>query len=173
VHKVSIIPRGRSALGYTLQLPLEDRFLAMREELVGEITVLMAGRAAEQLVFGEISTGAANDLERATDIAHRMVTEYGMSKELGAMTFGKKDREVFIGRDLLKEKNYSERTSQEIDTEVRKILSAGYERAVALLKKHEPKLIKLASSLLEKEIIEGEEIDLILKLKAPVAKPVE
>jgi cell division protease FtsH len=170
VHKVSIIPRGRAALGYTLQLPIEDRFLAMRDELLGEVAVLMAGRAAEQLVFGEISTGAANDLERATDIAHRMVTEYGMSKEMGAMTFGKKDREVFLGRDLLKEKNYSEATAQEIDGEVRKILAAAYDRAVVLLKKNESKLVKLANTLLQKEIIEGEEIDRILHVKAPAAK---
>jgi len=170
VHKVSIIPRGHAALGYTLQLPLEDRFLTMRDELLGDVAVLLAGRAAEEIVFREISTGATNDLERATDIAHRMVCEYGMSKEMGSMTFGKKDREVFLGKDLLKEKNYSEMTAQAIDREVRKIVTTAYERAASLIKKNENKLHKLATTLLEKEIIEGEEVDRILNIKTPVVK---
>ncbi len=170
VHKVSIIPRGRAALGYTLQLPLEDRFLAMREELLNEIAVLLAGRAAEELIFNEISTGAANDLERATDTAHRMVCEYGMSKEMGTVTFGKNSREVFLGKDLLKEKNYSEETAREIDAEVRKIIAESYERVRLLLRKNESKLVKLASALLEKEIIEGEAIDQILNVKTPPVK---
>ncbi len=170
VHKMSIIPRGRGALGYTLQLPTEDRFLAMREELQNEVSVLLAGRAAEQLIFNEISTGASNDLERATDIAHRMVCEYGMSKELGTMTFGKKDHEVFLGRDLMKEKNYSEKTAQAIDSEVHKIVTSAYDRSMQLLKKNESKLVKLAATLLEKEIILSEEIDQIIHLKAPSAK---
>jgi len=170
VHKMSIIPRGRGALGYTLQLPVEDRFLAMREELLNEICVLVAGRAAEQLVFDEISTGASNDLERATDIAHRMVCEYGMSKVLGTLTYGKKDTEVFLGRDLLKEKNYSEETAQTIDVEVRKIVTAAFERAQLLLKKNQGKLEKLAHTLLEKEVILSEEIDQILHLKTPAVK---
>ncbi len=170
VHKMSIIPRGRGALGYTLQLPIEDRFLAMREELLNEVSVLLAGRAAEQLIFNEISTGASNDLERATDIAHRMVCEYGMSKELGTMTYGKKDHEVFLGRDLLKEKNYSEQTAQAIDIEVRKIVMSAYDRSMQLLKKNESKLVKLANTLLEKEIILSEEIDQIIHIKTPPAK---
>lgn len=165
VHKVSIIPRGHTALGYTLQLPLEDRFLSMREELLGEIAVLLAGRAAEALVFKEISTGAANDLERATELAHKMVCEFGMSEEMGSMTYGKKDREVFLGKDLLKEKNYSEETAKSIDREVRKIISDAYERAMSLLKKHEPRLTKLAETLLENEVLEGDLIDQILNIK--------
>ncbi|MCK5217906.1 ATP-dependent zinc metalloprotease FtsH, partial [bacterium] len=167
VHKVSIIPRGHTALGYTLQLPLEDRFLSMREELLGEIAVLLAGRASEALVFKEISTGAANDLERATELAHKMVCEFGMSDEMGTMTYGKKDREVFLGKDLLKEKNYSEDTAKSIDREVRKIIATAYERAMSLLKKHEPRLTKLAETLLENEVIEGEMIDQILNIKKP------
>ncbi|MCD4814648.1 ATP-dependent zinc metalloprotease FtsH [bacterium] len=170
VHKISIIPRGQAALGYTLQLPTEDRFLMMKEELHSDITGLLAGRAAEELIFKEISTGASNDLERATDIAHRMVCEYGMSKEMGAMTFGKKDREVFIGKDLMKEKNYSEMTAQGIDKEVKRIVSTAYDRAAMILKKNETKLHKLAGTLLEKEIIEGEEVNLILNIKTPAAK---
>jgi len=170
VHKVSIIPRGHAALGYTLQLPTEDRFLTMREELLGQISVLLAGRAAEALVFREISTGASNDLERATDLAHKMVCEYGMSDEMGNMTYGRKDREVFIGKDLMKEKNYSEVTAEAIDNEVRNIVTKAYERAAALLKKNETKLNKLASTLLEKEVIEGDEVDRILNIKAPVSK---
>lgn len=170
VHKVSIIPRGNTALGYTLQLPLEDRFLNMREELMGDISVLLAGRAAEDLVFHEITTGAANDLERVTDIAHRMVCEYGMSKEMGSRTYGKKDHEVFLGKDLVKEKNYSESTAQAIDREIREIVTTAYERACNLLKKHESKLHKLASTLLEKEVIEGDEINQILNNKMPAPK---
>ena len=170
VHKVSIIPRGHAALGYTLRMPLEDQYLYLREELLGEIAVKLAGRAAEQLVFEEISSGASDDLERATDIAHTMVCEWGMSKEMGTMTFGKKDREVFLGKDLLKEKNYSEKTAQEIDTEVRKIITQAYDRALLLLRKNEAKLHKLAETLLEKEIIEGEEVNRILNLKTPAAK---
>lgn len=173
VHKVSIIPRGHAALGYTLQLPLEDRFMTMRQELLGEVAVLLAGRAAEELVFQEISTGAANDLERATEIAHRMVCEYGMSKSMGAVTYGKKDREVFLGRDLFKEKNYSEETAQGIDHEVRTLITTAYERAQTLLKKNEAKLNKLAATLLEKEMIEAEEIDRILNIKSPVLKTKE
>jgi cell division protease FtsH len=130
----------------------------------------VAGRAAEQLVFDEISTGASNDLERATDIAHRMVCEYGMSKVLGTLTYGKKDTEVFLGRDLLKEKNYSEETAQTIDVEVRKIVTAAFERAQLLLKKNQGKLEKLAHTLLEKEVILSEEIDQILHLKTPAVK---
>jgi cell division protease FtsH len=170
VHKVSIIPRGHAALGYTLQLPLEDRFLTMREELLGEIAVLLAGRSAEELVFKEISTGASNDLERATELAHKMVCEYGMSDAMGALTYGKKDREVFIGKDLLKERNYSEQTAREIDTEVRKIITTAYERAATVLKKNEAKLNKLATTLLEKEVLEGEEVDRILNIKTPTPK---
>jgi cell division protease FtsH len=173
VHKVSIIPRGHAALGYTLQLPLEDRFLSMREELLGEISVLLAGRAAESIVFNEISTGAANDLERATELAHKMVCEYGMSDEMGSMTYGKKDREVFLGKDLLRDKNYSEATAEAIDNEVRKTINKSYDRSAALLKKHESKLNKLASTLLEKEVIEGEEVDRILNIKAPASKEVK
>lgn len=170
VHKVSIIPRGHTSLGYTLQLPLEDRFLSMRGELMGEIAVLLAGRAAEVLVFKEISTGASNDLERATELAHKMVCEFGMSEEMGTMTYGKKDREVFLGKDLLKEKNYSEETAKSIDSEVRKIISTSYTRAMSLLKKHEPRLIKLAETLLENEVIEGELIDQILNIKTPAPR---
>ncbi len=170
VHKVSIIPRGHTALGYTLQLPLEDRFLSMRGELLGEIAVLLAGRASEALVFKEISTGASNDLERATELAHKMVCEFGMSEEMGTMTYGKKDREVFLGKDLLKEKNYSEETAKSIDSEVRKIISTSYTRAMSLLKKHEPRLIKLAETLLENEVIEGDLIDQILNIKTPAPR---
>ncbi|MEW6517108.1 MAG: ATP-dependent zinc metalloprotease FtsH [candidate division FCPU426 bacterium] len=170
VHKVTIIPRGHAALGYTLRMPLEDQHLYPREELLGEIAVKLGGRAAEQLVFEEITSGAADDLEKATDIAHTMVCELGMSKEMGNMTFGKKDREVFLGKDLLKEKNYSEKTAQEIDAEVRKLITQSYDRALSLLRKHESRLHKLAEALLEKEVIEGEEVNRILNLKPPVAK---
>ena len=158
LHKVSIIPRGHAALGYTLHLPIEDRYLTTERELRDKITVLLGGRVAEELVFKEITTGAQNDLEMATGYAQRMVCEYGMSKKLGNLTFGKKDREVFLGRDLLREKDYSESTAIAIDEEVRKIVDEAHSRATELLKMHLENLRKLADRLLEKEVLEAEEV---------------
>ena len=158
LHKVSIIPRGHAALGYTLHMPVEDRYLTTEKELREKIIVLMGGRVAEELVFQEITTGAQNDLEIATNYAQRMVCEYGMSKKLGHLTFGKKDREVFLGRDLLREKDYSESTAISIDEEVRKIVDDCHIRATDLLRIHLDKLRKLADRLLEKEVLEAEEV---------------
>lgn len=158
LHKVSIIPRGHAALGYTLHMPVEDRYLTTEKELREKIVVLLGGRVAEELVFKEITTGAQNDLEIATNYAQRMVCEYGMSKKLGNLTFGKKDREVFLGRDLLREKDYSESTAIAIDEEVRKIVDDAHAQATELLKIHLDKLRKLADRLLEKEVLEAEEV---------------
>ncbi len=165
VHKISIIPRGHAALGYTLQLPLEDRFIALKSEILGEICVLLGGRAAEEIVFKEISTGAHNDLERATETAHKMVCEYGMSKRIGTLTLGRKEEQVFLGRDLFKEKNYSEKTAEKIDEEVSLIINQCYQKAKNLLNKNKKKLSALANVLLEKEILDRTEVEKILGVK--------
>ena len=162
VHKVSIIPRGVGALGYTIQLPMEDRYLMTRTELEERITVLMGGRASESLFFNEYTTGAHNDLKIATEMAHRMVCDFGMSDKLGPITLGGKEQEVFLGRDLLKEKNYSENLAAEIDEEVRKIIGECYRRARELVEKNKSKVDKLARRLLEKEVMDGEEVKRIL-----------
>ncbi|MBI4388057.1 MAG: ATP-dependent metallopeptidase FtsH/Yme1/Tma family protein [Candidatus Omnitrophica bacterium] len=171
LHKVSIIPRGHAALGYTLHLPLEDRYLVTEKELLDKITVLFGGRVAEELVFHEITTGAHNDLEVATNYAQRMVCEYGMSKKLGNLTFGKKDREVFLGRDLLREKDYSESTAVTIDQEVQRIVTECYERAKKILNENLDKLKKLSEKLLEKEVMDQIEVRQIIGLVQPLPVP--
>ena len=162
VHKVSVIPRGM-ALGVTVSIPEEDKRLMTREYLEDMITVLMGGRVAEKLVFGNLSTGAANDLERVTEIARKMVTEWGMSERLGPATFGKTQREVFLGRDLGLKTPISEETLRMIDEEIKGIVEWAEKRAEEILKKNIDKLHKLAQVLLEKETISGEELDKILK----------
>ena len=164
LHKVSIIPRGHAALGYTLHLPLEDRYLVREKELLDKITVLLGGRVAEELIFKQITTGAHNDLEIATGYAHRMVCEYGMSKRLGNLTFGKKDREVFLGRDLMREKDYSETTAVAIDEEVRRIVDQCYSHAKTTLQANLDKLKRLSEKLLEKEVLDSEEVKVIIGL---------
>ncbi len=172
VHKVSIIPRGHAALGYTLQVPTEDRFLASRKDLLGQITTLLGGRSAEEIVFGDITTGAGNDLDRATALAHAMVCEYGMSEKLGSLTLGRKDDFVFIGRDLMKEKNYSERTAQIIDDEVKRIVEDCHDKARKILIKNRKFLKIMAEALLEREILDGSEVDDILAGKKIPPKPI-
>ncbi len=163
VHKVSIIPRGSAALGYTLQLPTEDRYLVSKSELMERLSVLLAGRVAEELTFKDITTGAQNDLERATKIARQMVTEFGMSETLGPMTLGRKEQQVFLGRDIAENRNYSEEVAFQIDKEVEKIIESAYNRAKELLVKNKSKLKKIAKNLLEKETLEGAELDNLLK----------
>ncbi|KKL80767.1 hypothetical protein LCGC14_2001460 [marine sediment metagenome] len=150
IHKVSIIPRGSVALGYTLQLPLEDRYLATKSELLDKLSVLLAGRASEEVIFKEVSTGAQNDLEQATHIARKMVCDYGMSEKMGPMTLGKGNGEVFLGRDFLKEKNYSEEMAFNIDKEIMSLIKQCHETALRILKKYKGKLIRLAVKLLQK-----------------------
>lgn len=162
VHKISIIPRGYGVGGYTLQVPDEDRNLITKTEILGRITVLLGGRVAEELYFNEVSSGASDDLEKATHYAQAMVCELGMSEKLGHLTFGKKDRQVFLGRDLMREKDYSEQTAVLIDGEVRRIVDECYVRARDLLKQNMDKLTNLSNVLLEKEVIEAEEIKKIV-----------
>jgi len=168
IHKVSIIPRG-PALGYTLQLPLEDKYLSTKTEIIDKLTVFLGGRAAEELTFNELTTGAENDLHQATEIAHRMVCEYGMSDKLGPLTLRKKETEIFLGRDFVKEKAYSEKTAEMIDQEVKKIVEDCRGRAKELLRKNMAKLDRLAKALMEKEILVGEEVEEILKQREEVS----
>jgi cell division protease FtsH len=157
LHKVSILPRGH-ALGYTMQLPMDDKYLTSKPELLGNITALLGGRVAEELTFGEVTTGASNDLERATAITHRMVCEFGMSDKLGPLTFGNGNHQVFLGRDLGKERSYSEEIAFEIDKEIRNIVDSCYARAKKILEDHRDELETLANALLEKEVLDRDEV---------------
>jgi cell division protease FtsH len=164
VHKVSIIPRGR-ALGITMQLPIEDKHSYSRESLYNKIAVLMGGRAAEELVFHTMTTGAGNDIEHATEIARKMICEWGMSEKMGPVTFGKKEEQIFLGREMAAAKNYSEATAVEIDNEIRRIVEDNYNRALNLLKDNVDILIRLSQSLIEKENLSGVEVDEIISLE--------
>ncbi len=158
VHKVSILPRGL-ALGYTMPLPGEDKYLTTRDELLDDITGLLGGRAAEKLIFDEMTTGANSDLDRATDIARRMVCEFGMSDEIGPLTLGRRHGNPFLGRDIMEDRNYSEEVAQKIDVEVRKIIESSYDRAVGILAAHREKVDEIADVLIEKETIEREQFE--------------
>jgi cell division protease FtsH len=173
VDKVTIIPRGR-ALGITSYLPREERHSRSKDDLERWLTSAMGGRAAEQLVFGHLTTGAANDLENATALARRMVCELGMSDNLGPLTFGKKEEMVFLGREIASHKDYSESTAVLIDQEVRNIIERNYSRAVSVLKDNTDKLHLLAKSLLEREVLDGDEMNRLLKgeILEPI-KPVD
>ena len=161
VHKVSIIPRGR-ALGVTMQLPIEDKHSYSKESLLNRIAVLMGGRAAEEIVFNMMTTGAGNDIERATEIARKMVCEWGMSDKLGPVSFGKKDEQIFLGREMATQKNYSEATAVEIDFEIRRIVDENYARVMSLLKNKVDVLHKLSLELIVKENLSGDEVDRII-----------
>ena len=161
VHKVTIIPRGR-ALGLTQQLPPEDRLNMTREFAQNQIAILMGGRVAEEIVFGQKTTGAGNDIERATELARSMVTEWGMSDEFGPLNFSSGKHEVFLGRDFSNNDHVSEDTAKRIDAEIRHIVTQQYERAVAILKEHRKELEAIGDALLEHETIDGNDIDVIL-----------
>ncbi|HEY7559111.1 MAG TPA: ATP-dependent zinc metalloprotease FtsH [Candidatus Binatia bacterium] len=162
VHKVTIIPRGM-ALGLTQQLPIDEKHTYQKDYLLNNLAILFGGRVAEELVLNHMTTGAGNDIEKATDLAHRMVCEWGMSEKLGPMTFGKKEEEIFLGRDFTQKVDYSENTAIEIDAEIRRIIQDSYQRAKDLLKKNLGILHKIAESLLEKEVLDGSEIDAIVR----------
>jgi len=162
VHKVTIIPRGM-ALGVTQQVPVDDRHTWSKEYIFNRLAIMFGGRAAEELVIGHMTTGAGDDIEKATELARRMVCERGMSEQLGPMTFGKKEEQIFLGRDFTQTKDYSEKTALEIDAEVRRIIMEAYERAKEVLCANLEVLHKMAEVLLEKEVLEGLEIDEIIK----------
>jgi cell division protease FtsH len=162
IHKVTIIPRGM-ALGLTQQLPMDEKHTYPREYLLTNLVILFGGRVAEELVLEHMTTGAENDIEKATDLARRMVCEWGMSEKLGPMTFGKKEGEIFLGRDFTQKVDYSENTAIEIDGEVRRIIQESYHRAKDLLRTNLRLLHKVAEKLLEKEVLDGSEIDAIVR----------
>jgi cell division protease FtsH len=162
IHKVTIIPRGM-ALGLTQQLPMDEKHTYPKEYLLNNLVILFGGRVAEELVLEHMTTGAGNDIEKATELARRMVCEWGMSEKLGPMTFGKKEEEIFLGRDFTQKVDYSESTAIEIDAEVRRIIQESYHRAKDLLKSNLRLLHKVAETLLEKEVLDGSEIDAIVR----------
>ena len=175
VHKVTIIPRG-PALGVTQQLPTEDRLSFSKEWAENRIAIMLGGRIAEELVFGQITTGAGNDLERATDLARKMTCEWGMSEKMGPLTFGKKEEQVFLGRDFGSHQNYSEETARDIDAEVRRIVMNEYQRAHRILSENLEMLKKVAEALLEHETIDGDDIDVVvgggrIERQPPAAPP--
>ena len=162
IHKVSIIPRGR-ALGVTQQLPIDDRYTYSKDYLLKALTVLLGGRAAEEIALKHMTTGAGNDLERATELARRMVTEWGMSEKLGPLTFGKKDEQIFLGREIARHKDYSEKTATDIDEEVKRLVMEAYERAKAIISENFDFLDAFAKALLEKETMDAVEIEALVK----------
>jgi cell division protease FtsH len=169
VHKISIVQRGFGALGYTMQLPLEDRYLLTREDLLSQLAVLLAGRSAEEIAFGHLSTGAQNDLQRATDIARAMVTEFGMSEMLGAVNYNGHKRGAFLDSPFMQERgNYSEDTALKIDAEVKRIIGEATNAARGVLRDRRPVLDTLSERLLEKEVIEADELRSIMGTVAPV-----
>ncbi len=161
VRKITILPRGQ-ALGVTSLVPDQDRYNKTRSEMLASLAVFMGGRVAEEVVFGEITTGASNDIERATEIARDMVCRFGMSDTIGPVNYGHKQSQVFLGRDISEHRNYSENTSQAIDNEVRRILTESYERARNILQDHRQDLDKLTDLLMEKELLEAAELDELL-----------
>ncbi|MDA8121381.1 MAG: ATP-dependent zinc metalloprotease FtsH [Deltaproteobacteria bacterium] len=168
IHKVSIIPRGM-ALGITQQLPIDERHTYSREYLKNNITILMGGRVAEELVRGELTTGAGNDIERSTRLARKMVCEWGMSEKLGPVTFGQRQEMVFLGRDISRQQDYSEATARDIDREITEIVTSCYDRAKSILKGNIQVLHRVARTLLEKEVVDGAEIKRIIDELVPPA----
>jgi cell division protease FtsH len=164
VHKVSIIARG-SAGGYTLKVPGEDKHMQTRSFFIDELSVLLAGHAAEKTVFGEVTTGATSDLKRATEIARSLVTEFGMSEKLPPRTFGDKEELIFLGREISEQRDYSEKTAQAIDSEVDKLIVNAYDKSCDIIKEERIMLDKIAQALLEKETLEKEEFEEIVGKK--------
>jgi cell division protease FtsH len=162
VHKVTIIPRGM-ALGVTQQVPLDDRHTWSKEYILNRLAIMFGGRVAEEVVLGHMTTGAGDDIEKATELARRMVCEWGMSERLGPMTFGKKEEQIFLGRDFTQTKDYSEKTAIEIDNEIHRIIADAYARAKELLQANLDVLHKMAEVLLDKEVLDGSEIDEIIR----------
>jgi cell division protease FtsH len=162
LHKVTIIPRGR-ALGVTQQLPVDDRHTYSRDYLTATIAVLMGGRVAEQVRLDQLSTGAGNDFERATEVARKMVCEWGMSDKLGPLTFGKREEQIFLGREIAQPRDYSEATAVEIDAEVKRFVMDGYTAALSIIESHADALTRIAEALLEREVLDAEEIGLLVR----------
>ena len=162
VHKISIIPRGHAALGYTLQVPEEDKFLMSKSDLMNRIAVLLSGRVSEELVFNDVTSGAANDLERATQTARQMVTQLGMSDTIGLVKLGNKREEIFLGRDISEDRNYSEEVAYKIDQEVKAIIDSCYQKAKTILSERRELMDKIAGVLLEREVLDAEDFDRLM-----------
>ncbi|MGQ0792984.1 MAG: ATP-dependent zinc metalloprotease FtsH [Deltaproteobacteria bacterium] len=170
IHKVTIIPRGL-ALGVTQQLPIEDKYTLSKTYLYNTILVLLGGRAAEEIIFNEKTSGAGNDLERVTEIARRMICEWGMSDKIGPVNFGKKEDQIFLGKELSRHKDYSEATAVEIDREITKIINDSYSKAKSLLERDIDLLHRVAAALLEKEVLDSKELEDIVKQAKPQTTP--
>jgi cell division protease FtsH len=170
IHKVTIIPRGR-ALGLTQQLPIDEKHTYPRDFLMNNLVIYLGGRVAEELILKQITTGAGNDLERATELARKMICEWGMSAELGPLTFGKKEEQIFLGREIAQHRDYSEETARKIDQEVKRLILDAYRKAQELLGENLETLNRLAQLLLEKETLDGETIDAVIKGKEGVEGP--
>jgi len=162
VHKVTIIPRGR-ALGLTTYLPIDEKHTYSKAYLEAMITYALGGRAAEMLIYGELTTGAGNDIERATELARKMVCEWGMSEKLGPLAYGQRDEEIFLGRQITRHRNFSEQTAVLIDGEIKNIVSHSMDRAETILKDNMDTLHRLAAALLEREILDSSEIDAVIR----------
>ncbi len=167
IHKVTIIPRGRS-LGITQQLPAEDKHTLSKEYILNKIAIFLGGRAAEEMVLHTQTTGAGNDLEMATEWARKMVCDFGMSDKIGPLTFGKKEEHIFLGREIAQQKDFSEKTAMEIDSEIKRIVLENYDRAKDIIVQQIERLHSLASALLEKEVLAGEEVDVVLGLRPAI-----
>ena len=175
IHKVTIIPRGM-ALGLTQQLPIDEKHNYSRDYLMDQIALLMGGRIAEELTIGDVTTGAGNDLERATDMARRMVCEWGMSESMGPLTFGKKEEQIFLGREIAQHQDYSEDTAIRIDQEIKRIITTNYDQARSILETNRPALDKIAEELLVREVLDADQVRSIAQGKPleeykPVAAP--
>jgi cell division protease FtsH len=157
IHKVTIIPRGM-ALGLTTMLPVDEKHNYSREYLQDQICILLGGRIAEEITVGSITTGAGNDLERATDLARKMVCEWGMSDAMGPLTFGKKEEQIFLGREIAQHQDYSEDTALKIDHEVKRFVTDAYSRAQSILLEHKPRLVAMADALLARETLDADEV---------------
>jgi cell division protease FtsH len=162
IHKVTIIPRGM-ALGVTMQLPLDDKHNYSRDYLIDQIAILMGGRIAEEITNGSLTTGAGNDLERATELARKMVCEWGMSDAMGPLTFGKREEQIFLGREISKTQDYSEETAVRIDQETKKFVVDNYERSRQILTENKAALLKIADELLIREVLDAEQVQRLAK----------
>jgi cell division protease FtsH len=170
---VTIIPRGM-ALGVTMLLPVDDKHNHSRDELQDQIAMLLGGRIAEEITSGDLTTGAGNDLERVSDLAHKMVCEWGMSDALGPLTFGKREEQIFLGREISKTQDYSEATANAIDTEVKRFVMSNYDRARAILVEHKPVLLRIADELLARETLDADQVNRLVKglaLEEPIPAP--
>jgi cell division protease FtsH len=171
IHKVTIIPRGR-ALGVTQQLPEDDRHTYSSSYLEGQLAVLMGGRAAEEIFLNHLTTGAGNDIERATELARRMVCEWGMSDKLGPLTYGQKDEQIFLGKELGRHKDYSEQTAVSIDSEIHDIVTVAYQKARKIIEDNKDAMTRIAEALLERETIDAQEIEALIEgRELPPMKP--